>query len=121
MSTAEGKAWTAAETEGLVRSMMRPPSVPNPQPWVLEVAPGELRVRERAEPALPHHDPDGRDRAASRGAAVANLELAARTLGRSAEGAFRPDDRQPDLWRGSMSAPRPNPPSTNSAATERSA
>jgi nitroreductase len=97
MSTAEGKAWTAAETEVLVRSMMRAPSVHNTQPWVLEVAPGELRVRERAEPALPHHDPDGRDRAASCGAAVANLELAARTLGRSAEVAFRPDDRQPDL------------------------
>ncbi|WIY00384.1 nitroreductase [Amycolatopsis mongoliensis] len=97
MSTVEGRSWTAAETEVLVRSMMRAPSVHNTQPWLLEVAPGELRVRERAEPVLPHHDPDGRDRAASCGAAVANLELAARTLGRSVDLAFLPDERQPDL------------------------
>ncbi|MEU4524621.1 nitroreductase [Amycolatopsis sp. NPDC024027] len=97
MSTAQGRAWTAAETEVLVRSMMRAPSVHNTQPWVIEVAPGELRVRERAEPALPHHDPHGRDRVASCGAAVANLELAVRALGRSAEVTFLPDEKQPDL------------------------
>ncbi|WP_410645028.1 Acg family FMN-binding oxidoreductase [Amycolatopsis sp. lyj-346] len=94
----EGKPWTSAETEVLVRSMMRAPSVHNTQPWLLEVAPGELRVRERAEPALPHHrTPHGRDRAASCGAAVANLELATRTLGRAAEIGFLPDEREPDL------------------------
>ncbi|HET6705722.1 MAG TPA: nitroreductase, partial [Amycolatopsis sp.] len=76
MSAVEGKSWTAAETDVLVRSMMRAPSVHNTQPWLLEVEAAELRVRERAEPALPHHDPRGRDRAASCGAAVANLELA---------------------------------------------
>ncbi|EOD70246.1 nitroreductase family protein, partial [Amycolatopsis vancoresmycina DSM 44592] len=81
----------------LVRSMMRAPSVHNTQPWLLEVAAGELSVRERAEPALPHHDPQGRDRAASCGAAVANLELAVRTLGRSCVVAFLPEDEQPDL------------------------
>ncbi|WP_206797025.1 nitroreductase family protein [Amycolatopsis sp. MtRt-6] len=97
MSTAEGRPWTTAETEVLLRSMMRAPSVHNTQPWLLEVEPDELRVRERAEPALPHHDPHGRDRAASCGAAVANLELAVRTLGRAAETAFLPDARQPDL------------------------
>ncbi|MBE1495642.1 nitroreductase [Amycolatopsis lexingtonensis] len=97
MSAVARATWTPAETEVLVRSMMLAPSVHNTQPWLLEVAPGELSVRERAEPALPHHDPLGRDRAASCGAAVANLELAVRTLGRSAEVAFLPDDGRPDL------------------------
>ncbi|MEU5264255.1 nitroreductase family protein [Amycolatopsis sp. NPDC021455] len=97
MSTVEGRPWTAAETEVLLRSMMRAPSVHNTQPWLLEADPDELRVRERAEPALPHHDPHGRDRAASCGAAVANLELAVRVLGRAAEVAFLPDAREPDL------------------------
>ncbi|MGW5718538.1 Acg family FMN-binding oxidoreductase [Amycolatopsis sp. NPDC003865] len=97
MSTVELSGWTPAETEVLVRSMMRAPSVHNTQPWTLDVAPGELLVRERAEPVLPHHDPHGRDRAASCGAAVANLELAVRTLGRTAEVAFLPEEDQPDL------------------------
>jgi nitroreductase len=97
MSIVEGRPWTAAETEVLVRSMTRAPSVHNTQPWLLEVGPAELRVRERAERPLPHHDPRGRDRAASCGAAVANLELAVRTLGRAAEIEFLPDAREPDL------------------------
>lgn len=97
MSTAEAPGWTPAETEVLVRSMMRAPSVHNTQPWLLEAVPGELLVRERADPALPHHDPHGRDRAGSCGAAVANLELAVRTLGRSCVVAFLPEDEQPDL------------------------
>ncbi|MEV6874569.1 nitroreductase family protein [Amycolatopsis sp. NPDC051128] len=97
MSTVEGKSWTATESEVLVRSMMRAPSVHNTQPWLLEIEPDELRVRERAEPALPHHDPDGRDRAASCGAAVANLELAVRILGRAVEIEFLPDAREPEL------------------------
>ena len=97
MSTVDRQPWTAAETDVLLRSMMSAPSVHNTQPWLLEVAPQELRVRERAEPALPHHDPHGRDRAASCGAAVANLELAVRTLGRAAQIEFLPEDREPDL------------------------
>ncbi|MEQ0558011.1 nitroreductase [Amycolatopsis sp. NEAU-NG30] len=95
MSTVD--SWTRAETEVLTWSMRRAPSVHNTQPWLLEVAPGELVVRERSGPVLPHHDPDGRDRAASCGAAVANLELAVRTLGRAAEVAFLPGRAQPDV------------------------
>ncbi|MEV4050030.1 nitroreductase family protein [Amycolatopsis sp. NPDC049688] len=95
MSTVD--TWTPAETEVLVRAMMRAPSVHNTQPWLLEAAPGELLVRERPDPALPHHDPHGRDRAASCGAAVANLELAVRTLGRSCVVAFLPEDERPDV------------------------
>ncbi|MET8846862.1 nitroreductase [Amycolatopsis sp. NPDC004625] len=97
MSTVESCGWTAAEAGVLVRAMVRAPSVHNTQPWRLELAPGELTVRERAEPVLPRHDPHGRDRAASCGAAVANLELAARTLGRSCVVAFLPEDEPPDV------------------------
>ncbi|GAB3147738.1 NAD(P)H nitroreductase [Amycolatopsis stemonae] len=97
MSTVDTPAWTPAETQVLVRSMTRAPSVHNTQPWLLEVSPEALVVRERPEPVLPHHDPHGRDRAASCGAAAANLELAVRALGRSAEVTFPPDAGQPDV------------------------
>jgi nitroreductase len=89
--------WTKAETEVLVRSLMSAPSVHNLQPWVLDLAPEQLLVRERTELRLRHHDPLGRDRAASCGAAVANLELAVRTLGRAADVAFLPDRARSDV------------------------
>jgi hypothetical protein len=89
--------WTAAETEVLARSLMSAPSVHNLQPWVLNLAPGELEVRERTDLRLPRHDPLGRDRAASCGAAVANLEIAVRTLGRAAAVEFLPDRARPDV------------------------
>jgi len=89
--------WTEAETDLLVRSMMGAPSVHNLQPWLLDVTPRELLVRERTELDLPHHDPLGRDRAASCGAAVANLRIATRALGRVAEVVFLPDPARPDV------------------------
>ncbi|WP_328457773.1 Acg family FMN-binding oxidoreductase [Amycolatopsis sp. NBC_00438] len=89
--------WTKAETEVLARSLMSAPSVHNLQPWLLDVGPDELLVRERTELRLPHHDPLGRDRAASCGAAVANLEIAVRTLGRAADVEFLPDPARPDV------------------------
>ncbi len=89
--------WTSAETEVLVRSVTRAPSVHNLQPWLLEVAPGEVRLVERTDLRLPHHDPDDRDRIVSCGAALANLEVAVRTLGRAADTALLPDERRPEL------------------------
>ncbi|MDT7802112.1 MAG: hypothetical protein QOI78_5545 [Actinomycetota bacterium] len=89
--------WTKAETEVLARSLMSAPSVHNLQPWLLDVGPDELLVRERTELSLPHHDPLGRDRAASCGAAVANLEIAVRILGRAADVEFLPDPARPDV------------------------
>ncbi|MEV7098612.1 nitroreductase [Amycolatopsis sp. NPDC051045] len=89
--------WTETETEVLVRSLMSAPSVHNLQPWTLDLVPEAVLVRERTELRLPHHDPLGRDRAASCGAAVANLELAVRTLGRAADVAFLPDRARPDV------------------------
>jgi len=89
--------WTAAEAEVLAGSMMRAPSVHNIQPWLLELTPGEARLLERTDLALPHHDPTGRDRIASCGAALANLELAFRALGRATDTTLLPDERQPEL------------------------
>jgi len=89
--------WTPAEAGVLAGSMMRAPSVHNIQPWRLELAPGEARLHERTDLALPHHDPTGRDRIASCGAALANLELSFRALGRATDTTFLPDERQPEL------------------------
>lgn len=68
--------WTKAETEVLVWSLMSASSVHYLQPWVLDVAPEELLVRERIELRLPHHDPLGRARAAS--GVTASVRLARR-------------------------------------------
>ncbi|WP_410622912.1 Acg family FMN-binding oxidoreductase [Amycolatopsis sp. cmx-8-4] len=89
--------WMKTEIEVLVQSMTRAPSVHNLQPWLLDIGPDELVVRERTELRLPHHDPRGRDRAASCGAAVANLELAIRTLGRVADVELLPDPARPEV------------------------
>src|SRR5207248_935111 len=89
--------WTAAEAEVLAESMMRAPSVHNIQPWRLDLASGEARLYERPELTLPHHDPHGRDRIASCGAALANLELAFRALGRATETTLLPGGWRPEL------------------------
>lgn len=89
--------WNQAETDVLLRAMTSAPSVHNLQPWLLDIGPDELVVRERTELQLPHHDPLGRDRAASCGGAVANLELAVRTLGRAAAVEFLPDRTRPEI------------------------
>lgn len=74
------REWSAGETDVLARAVIRAPSVHNIQPWRLELPDGEAVLFERADLSLPHHDPRGRDRAISCGAAVANLEIAARVL-----------------------------------------
>ncbi|MFD2468682.1 Acg family FMN-binding oxidoreductase [Amycolatopsis silviterrae] len=87
--------WTLAEAEVLGRSVLRAPSVHNTQPWRIELADGAVLLRERADVALPRHDPYRRDLAMSCGTALANLELAVRVLGRSAEIAVLPDPADP--------------------------
>lgn len=72
--------WSAGETDVLARAVVRTPSVHNIQPWWLDLPVGAALVYERTDLALPYHDPRGRDRAISCGAAVANLELAMRVL-----------------------------------------
>lgn len=68
--------WSAGETEVLANAVGRAPSVHNIQPWRLEFTDGEVAVHERTDVSLPYHDPEGKDRSISCGAAVANLEIA---------------------------------------------
>lgn len=89
--------WSAIEIGILARAISHAPSVHNTQPWVLETGTGTAELHERAAAALPRHDPAGRDRMISCGAAVTNLHLAVRALGRDAAVTVFPDDRRPGL------------------------
>lgn len=71
-----------AETAALVRAAGRAPSVHNSQPWRLRVRGSDVDLVERTDIELPWHDPEGRDRLLSCGAALANLQLAVRALRR---------------------------------------
>lgn len=72
--------WSAGETEVLANAVVWAPSVHNIQPWRLEFTDDEVVVFERTDISLPYHDPEGKDRSVSYGAAVANLEIAMRRL-----------------------------------------
>ncbi|TDQ00409.1 Acg family FMN-binding oxidoreductase [Labedaea rhizosphaerae] len=89
--------FSSLETGILVRALACAPSVHNTQPWELSVEDDLLRLRERTDVQLPRHDPSGRDRLMSCGAALANVELASRTLGRAVEVSVRPDPARPEL------------------------
>ncbi|PXY22340.1 Acg family FMN-binding oxidoreductase [Prauserella muralis] len=89
--------WSTGETDVLARAVVRAPSVHNTQPWSLDLPDGQALLSERTDLALPYHDPLGRDRSLSCGAAVANLELAMRVLGAGTHVALLPDEHQPDL------------------------
>lgn len=89
--------WSSAETEVLARTLLRAPSVHNIQPWRLEFDGGRLLLRERRDLTLPEHDPRGRDRLISCGAALANVELAVRVLGYEVRTHVFPDDGEPDI------------------------
>jgi hypothetical protein len=88
--------WSNVEV-GMLRAVNRAPSVHNTQPWAIEIGPDSVELYERSEVALPRHDLSGRDRVISCGAAVVNLELAIRALGRNATVSLFPDATRPDL------------------------
>lgn len=73
--------WTRAEVGVLVRAVSNAPSVHDTMPWFLETRDHCAELYENVERWLPHHDPTGRDRLISCGAALANLRLAVRSLG----------------------------------------
>ena len=54
----------------------------NSQPWQLLIRGDEVDLLEREGAALRRHDPLGRDRMMSCGAALTNLEFAVRSIGR---------------------------------------
>ena len=88
---------SSLETGIVVRALDRAPSVHHTQPWELAFDDEVLHLRERADVHLPVHDPSGRDRRLSCGAALANVELALRMLGRSVEVSVLPDPARPQL------------------------
>ncbi|WP_410643589.1 Acg family FMN-binding oxidoreductase [Amycolatopsis sp. lyj-346] len=76
----------------LARAVSRAPSVHNSQPWQLLVRGTEVDLLERRSVSLRRQDPFGRDRMMSCGAALTNLELAVRVLGRDCHVEFRDDE-----------------------------
>jgi hypothetical protein len=75
-------ALTSEQVGVLARAVSRAPSVHNSQPWQLLIRGTEVDLLERRDVELRRHDPAGRDRVLSCGAALTNLELAVRALGR---------------------------------------
>lgn len=80
--------WSQAEVSVLTQAVSQAPSVHNTQPWSLSVPRPQERaavLRERLDLELGEHDPEGRDRRISCGAALTNLVLAVRSLGWTAD------------------------------------
>jgi hypothetical protein len=63
----------------------------------MELRPDGADLYERFDVRLARHDPTGRDRMISCGAALTDLELATRTLGRRTRVALLPEPARPDL------------------------
>ena len=89
--------WSGTEVGVLARALSRAPSVHNTQPWALETGVDTAELYERCEVVPPRHDPTGRDRVVSCGAALANLDLALRVLGWHTTTTLFPDIERPDL------------------------
>jgi hypothetical protein len=94
--------WTAEEKNLVADAAVRAPSVHNTMPWVLELP--ELpdggraaELYERFDRALPRHDPLGRDRLISCGAALEHVRIALRVLGWEPEVALFPEPGRRDL------------------------
>ncbi|HEX6360715.1 Acg family FMN-binding oxidoreductase [Actinophytocola sp.] len=84
--------WTLNEKNLVATAAAAAPSVHNTQPWVLEFHEDhEVRLYERLDRPLPHHDPLGRDRLISCGAALEHVRLAMRILGWLPQIALRHD------------------------------
>ncbi|PRW64565.1 Acg family FMN-binding oxidoreductase [Actinopolyspora mortivallis] len=96
-TTTGDRGWTADEVHTLEQAVGRAPSVHNTQPWSLVVREHTARLYERPTVALEQHDPEGRDRRLSCGAALTNLFLAVRGIGWEAELNRPTDSEEADL------------------------
>jgi hypothetical protein len=105
-------AWSISDIDVVTRAVAQAPSVRNTQPWRLELPDGEALLRQRQDVPTADHDPGGRDRTISCGAALANLRLAIRALGRTADVRLLPDPDQPDLVARVVTSGRSTPDST---------
>ena len=85
--------WTRGEIEVMAGAVREAPSVHGTRACALELHdPRSASLYERLDSALPRHDPLGRDRLISCGAALENLLLAVRILGWRPEVVLRPPD-----------------------------
>jgi nitroreductase len=93
--------WTRGEIEVVETAVSAAPSVHNTQPWTLGFHDEHgVSVFERLDRALPRHDPLGRDRLLSCGAALENVVLAMRILGWVPRVRLLPDpDRRDEVAR----------------------
>jgi nitroreductase len=98
------RAWSEEELAALERAVQRAPSVHNSQPWEFGAEDRRARLVLRPELRVERHDPGSRDQFLSFGAALANLVLAVRNLGWSAEVAFEHD------WAATVTAGRRQEP-----------
>jgi hypothetical protein len=109
--------WTIGEKNLIVTAACAAPSVHNTQPWVLELhEEGSAELYERLDRALPRHDPLGRDRLISCGAALQHVVLAMRVLGWTPEVTLFPDTDRPDLVARVTTAVRTEPSEADIAA-----
>ncbi|MEU4524656.1 nitroreductase [Amycolatopsis sp. NPDC024027] len=92
MTAAAPAALTTEQIGFLARAVSRAPSVHNSQPWQLRVRGTEVDLLMRHGVELRRQDPFGRDRLLSCGAALTDLELAVRTLGRDCHVEYRDDE-----------------------------
>lgn len=102
-------SWTRGEITVVASAVRRAPSVHNTQPWILEFHDGSISLFERLDLSLPWHDPTGRDRMISCGAALANLVLATRILGWDVETLLFPERDRPDQVAGVVAIGRRAP------------
>jgi nitroreductase len=77
--------WSADEIAILAGAVRSAPSVHNARPWSLAMRARTAELQEREVEQLAYHDPEGRDRQMSCGAALTNLVLAVRSLGWAAD------------------------------------
>lgn len=96
ISGTELTGWTERSIAAVSAAVSDAPSVHNTQPWTLRYGEGAVCLAERLDLAVPHHDPTGRDRVISCGAALANLVLAVRVLGWRPEVTIMTDHAVPD-------------------------
>jgi hypothetical protein len=91
-------AWTPGEKNLIAAAACAAPSVHNTKPWALELHDeGCAELYERLDRSLPRHDPLGRDRLISCGAALEHVLLALRVLGWVPGTSLFPDPTRPDL------------------------
>jgi hypothetical protein len=97
LGSPQGGELTEAELASCVRSAVSAPSIHNSQPWQFRYRVGGVDVIADQTRRLEVIDPSGRELLISVGAAIFNLRLAMRRLGRVPAVRLFPDPAEPDL------------------------